>query len=182
MTTSNYVLYAVAVGAILGAVAFFGLSPFGQSVVQQITQYGSPVGTTFNTAKVAAINITPSAIAASSTSMLNGDTSNRFITDDFWQCVGSNGQGLSVVAATTTIANLGLQGNANYIMANNFATTSTTNVVESIVASTTEGVLPGTSRVWPSGTYLTFVMGTTSNANFIGNTGTCTVGVHYLAS
>ncbi len=136
------------------------------------TLAGSPTGTTFSTAKIAAINFTPSASAASSTSMLNSDASDREITSTFNTCAGVNGQGITITGATTSVANLGLQGNPNLI-SNMFGTT-TTSAKSYYVSTTTEGVLSGTSRVWPAGTYLTFVASSTTS-------GVCTVGAHYLA-
>lgn len=134
---------------------------------------GSPAGTTFNTAKIAAVSYTPSTSAASSTSILNTDTSTRIITGGFSSCNGTNGQGFTLTVATTSVASQGLQGNANY--AENIVATTTTTSTNFYVGSTTEGVITNTSRLWPSGTYLSFVASAV-------NAGTCTVGVNYLGS
>lgn len=177
MNTSNIVKVIVGVGLALGICAFFGVTPFGQSVVQQTTTQ-SGAGSTFSTAKIAEVIINPSVVTASSSSILNTDVSARIITDSVWSCSGSNGQGLSVVGATTSVTGVGLNGNINYFM-NSFATTTVASQIE-YVASSTEGIQTYTNRLWPAGTYATFVMGTTST--FVGNAGSCQVAVHYLAS
>lgn len=167
----NIIIGVVVVAAVLGALAFFGLTPFGKEAVTEIS--GSPAGSTFNTAKVAAINFTPATPAASSTSLLNTDSSARYIQSGFASCSGVTGQGGTFTAATTTIPNLGVQGNTN--SAETIIATTTAGAQFMYSASSTEGVISQTSRVWPSGTYLTFVDSNT-------NTGICTVGVDYLGS
>lgn len=135
----------------------------------------SPVGSSFNSAKLAAINIIPNTSAASSTSILNTDSNDRYVLDTFLACSGVNGQGVYLKAATTSVSSLGLQGNANLI-ASTTATTTTTSLFD-YVSTSTEGTLPMTGRVWPSGTYLTFLFNNTATTS-----ATCTPGVHYLAS
>lgn len=158
------VLAVVIGGAIWGAYQY----PKAQMVL------GSPTGAMFGDGKVAATNYSPATSAASTTSMLNTDGSTRYITDEFASCSGVNGQGSTFTAATTTVAgSTGLQGNINFIL--NAAATTTTSSTFEYVASSTEGVLTYTSRLWPANTNLTFLSSAT-------NAGLCTVGVHYLAS
>ena len=102
---------------ILGALVIIGLAGsyfVGFEYPQIPASFGSPVGTTFNTAKVAMTNYTPSASAASSTSILNTDASTRYIVSSTVACNGVNGQGGTFTFATTSVANEGLQGNTNY--------------------------------------------------------------------
>lgn len=166
----NYliVIVVVAVLAVVGTLAYVD----GHKS-EAIPVTASPVGSTFNTAKIAAINFTPSTSAASSTSILNTDSNSRFIVSNFVSCGGTNGQGFTATAATTTTSSNGLQGNTNYA-ANTVATTSVSSTYM-YTASSTEGVIQYTSRIWPSGTYLTFVASAV-------NSGVCTVGVNYLPS
>ena len=161
---------------ILGALVIIGLAGsyfVGFEYPQIPASFGSPVGTTFNTAKVAMTNYTPSTSAASSTSILNTDASTRYIVSSTVACNGVNGQGGTFTFATTSVANEGLQGNTNY--AGNDVATTTTSSTFMYVASSTEGVPTYTNRLWPSGTYLSIVDSTT-------NQGVCTVGVNYLGS
>lgn len=163
---------AVVVGvAIVGAYLYPGST---NTTIEQ-TIAGSPVGTNFANAKVAATNYTPSSSAASSTSILNTDASTRYVTDNFVDCNGVNGQGITIQAATTTVSSQGLQANTNLAM-NTFGTTTTT-ATNFYTASSTAPNPAGVGLLWPSNTYLTFVA--TSSAF---NSGVCTVGVHYLAS
>lgn len=161
----------ISIVALLVAAAIVGAYFYPGSTVVQLA--GSPAGTTFNTAKVAAINYSPATAAASSTSILNTDTSTRILTDEFVSCTGANGQGATFTMATTTLANLGSQGNNNSA-ATVIATTTTTSQ-NMYSASSTEGAITYVSRLWPSGTYLTI----TASAV---NSGSCNVGAHYLGT
>jgi hypothetical protein len=164
-----YGLVALVAAAIFGVFFFTGND-------DAVT--ASPEGATFNTAKVAAIVMAPNSNAASSTSILNSDANDRIVTDSFVTCnsfgtspSSANASAVTVKAATTTVASLGLQGNANFA-ANFTFSTSTLNVYS---ATSTEGVITGTSRVWPAGKYMTYNLTATSTA------GVCVVGSHYLA-
>jgi len=172
MTTFSKSLLAFAVvGALAGIVAFFNVSPF-RSAIEQLA--GSAAGTTFQTAKVAAVNFAPATSAASSTSILNSDAGNRYITDTFLDCLGANGQGFQTIqGATTSVASLGLQGSINYFASTTATTTAAANNM--YVSTSTEGALGSETRVWGAGSYITFVVSST-------NSGACTAGVHYLQS
>lgn len=174
-STKNIVAF---VAAVVIAGFIWGAYQYPKSVSQTIYQ-GSPSGTVFNTAKVAAANIAPSVIAASSTSILNSEASTRYVMDSFLTCNGTNGQGNSLQVATTSVVGLGLQGNTNYV-ANIFGTTTLSSTYY-YAASSTEPTPTYTGRLWPTGTYLTFIYGS-STTGFFANNGTCTVGVHYLSS
>lgn len=133
----------------------------------------SPAGSTFTTSKEASVVYLPATSAASSTSILNTDANNRFITSGTVACFGTNGQGGTFTVATTTIPNLGLQGNTNY--AENIVATTTTSSLLMYTASSTEGVLTYTSRVWPAGVYETVVDSAVTGAS-------CTISLHYVPS
>ncbi len=164
-------LQKVAVGLVV-APAIVGGYFFPGAVQNQIAGT-SPAGSTFSSAKIAAINYTTSTSAASSTSLLNTDANDRYITDEFIACYGVKGQGITITAATTSVSSLGLQGNPN-LVTNIFGTTTTSSTFF-YVASSTESAPTYTGRLWAAGSYLTFVASST-------NAGICTVGVHYLAS
>lgn len=141
----------------------------------------SPVGTEFGTQKIAAVAWSLSSGSATSTSLYNGDQNDRVIESSFVACdtVGTSrtaytGAGLASLilrAATTSADAPAIVSNTNYAVNISPLATSTPVV---LAASSTEGVLNGYSRVWPSGSYLTFF----SNAT---NTAQCTVGVKYFA-
>lgn len=174
-TTSKILLIFAVVGAIAGLVTFFGYSPFGKQVIQQT--FGSPVGSTFSTQKIASVNINPNGLTNStSTSILNTDSSARYIVDyGTAACTGlliasTSVANLAVQAATTSVANLGLQGNTNYALN---LTVSTSSSFASLNSTTT---MPNNFLgVWPSLTYMTFTFNAT-------DTGACTVGVGYIGS
>ncbi len=196
------VLALFGVMAILGAGAFMGFSPF-LKVINNVEQIAgaSPTGTTFNSAKVAAISWTPSTAAATSTSILNTDANDRYVIDNVIACgqattsyTAITGGGLANLifkAATTSTANPAVISNTNLIMSDTIATSSgiapgaTGGFPVILVASSS---VPAASPIltsnvgvagfwfdWPAGSYLTFWANATS-------TTACTVGVHYIAS
>ena len=139
--------------------------------------FGSPLGSTFNTSKLATVDMAPATSAASSTSVLNTDASTRYVKSAEIGCsslatAGTSVATLTVTAATTSVANEGLQGNTNNVYVATVATSSTTFVMSSSTTQLASGFL---NAVWPAGTYLTFLFNSTE-------AGTCVVGVTYLAS
>lgn len=126
----------------------------------------------------------PTTSNGTSTSILNSGGSDRAITSVVAYCsnigtsqnflVGNTAptlvsNGWTLLVATTSVANQGLQANANYI-ANTFVATTTSTY---FTATSTEGVIAYANRIWPTGSYLTF----NSNAT---NTATCTYGANWL--
>lgn len=170
--TTKIISVVVGILAVLGAVAFFGYSSFLKTIVQQ---FGSPVGTTFNTAKIVAVNMSPATAAASSTSILNTDASARWVANyGMAACTGVATAGTSVSifnvqAATTSVANQGLQGNTNVAINLNIATSS------SFVNASTSTPSTAIGSYWAAGTYMTFLFNTT-------NAAACTVEMDYLGS
>ncbi len=134
---------------------------------------GSAAGTTFSTAKVAQINVSP--LTATTTNVYNSDDSSRIIESGFAYCntVGAstgNSVPLTLVAATgTTAGTAALNANTNYA----FNVTIGTSTAVTSNASSTYG--SPIFQIWPSGTYMNFYFAAT-------NTAACTVGVHYVAS
>jgi len=139
----------------------------------------SPTGSTFNSAKVAAIVFAPATGSATSTSILNSDANDRYVTDSFSYCqsVGTSftaytGTGLTELrfkGATTSTASPAAVSNTNFALNVIVATSSVYS------ANATSTFVAAVNQVWPSGSYMTF----TSNAT---NTAICTVGVNYVAS
>lgn len=143
----------------------------------------TPATSTFTSAKVAEVGFSPTTATATSTSILNSDSTDRVVTDSFYYCNGMgtsltaySGVGLAnliFTAATTSAASpIGL-GNNNLVLSSNVATSSAGASV--YTASTTIPFPNDSSRLWASGSYMTFY----SNAT---NTAACVIGVHYLAS
>ncbi len=173
----NKILSTVAVLVLVLGIGLW----IGHSLNVLLANFGSPVGTTFNNAKIAAVNMSPLLIAATSSSILNSDASDRWITDSGVACTGvgtsntiTTGTGLAswtFQAATTSVASLGLQGNTNY--AANITVATSSAYVQT--ASSTPGVIGAISALWKAGSYMTF----TYNAT---NTAACTPYVHYIAS
>jgi hypothetical protein len=167
----------------LGAVLWFGVNyPHSQVLVQQL---GSATGSTFGTAKVAEVVMAPTTQAATSTSILNTDSSNRWVTDGFAHCTGNstaltNGTGaglanLTLKAATTSTSALGIQGNPQ-LAANITMGTSTTYTYNSTTTPTGTIGTGAVTYLWAAGSYMSFVFNATTTS------ASCVVGVHYLAS
>ncbi len=180
MTKQTLVSLGVAVAILLGVAGLF----FPKSVSQTVTQLvGSPTGSTFNTAKVAAINMTLATAAATSTSVYNGDSSDRVILDLFASCSGVGtsltaytGAGLAsltISAATTSTSAPANVTNASLVFGAS-GTTIATSTPDAYSANTTFTAGPFLRR-WAAGSYLTFFTNAT-------NTAACNVGAHYLAT
>ncbi len=177
----KYLYGVLAVGAVLGSLAFFNLTPF-RTIVQQVV--GSAVGTTFNTAKIASVNMTPSSGSASSTSLLNGDASARWVKNVDVGCTGVGTSNAFVgqagvanwhlLVATTSVANNGLQGNTTYV--GNVLIATSTSFSQSASSTVASAISISTDQYyWPAGSYLTFDFDAT-------NTAACTVSASYIAS
>lgn len=167
-------------GIVLVAIIALGGYVFPQVDLSQLGT-GSPAGTTFSSAKVAQINVTPSSSSATTTSIQNTDASDRIIEGSFVSCTTAGSvfaQTAAGVAAwtwkmgTTSTANPAILSNTNLAADLTVATSSTQ---DSYLSSTTNPVLP-ISRRWQAGSYLTIETNATSSS------AACTVGVHYLAS
>lgn len=142
----------------------------------------SPSGSYYNDQNASSIVFTPS--TGTSTSILNNGGSDRAIiatraycssigtSQTFTTGVGLTSNGWTLLAATTSVANQGLQGNTNYILNGFIGTTSPLGTY--YLASTTEGVIQYVARIWPVNTYLTF----NSNAT---NTATCSYDADWIS-
>lgn len=162
--------------AILGAIAFFGYSPFLKTVVQQ---FGSPVGTTLNTQKQASIIF---ALTATSTSILNPFGQTVYVLGPQIAC---NNVGSSRTLVTGTgIASLTLLiGTSSVSDVNQAATSSAAEVGNLTIATSTPNFLLASSTmqtatssyatVWGATEYMTFQANAT-------NTAICTAGVAVL--
>lgn len=165
---------------ILGLVLVVSIYGAYEYPLAKETLGNAPVGTQFGTMKIASINWSLTSGGATTTSVYNNDLNDRYIESSFLACdtVGTSktaysGAGLAALiirAATTTTAAPTIVTNTNY--AANYASVATSTAVL-LTSSSTEGVLTGYSRVWPSQTYLSFF----SNAT---NTAQCTAGVKYF--
>lgn len=164
---SKYIIGIIAVLAIAGSYYVGFMYPTASVSV------GSPVGTTFNTAKVAQVNMVPSTSAATTSSIYNGSGNGYWIYTPYANCSNVNQTAstslahLTVTVATSSVANEGIEGNAN---------TATVNVSTSTYFSANTGSAPSAvSAYWASGSYLTFAFNATISAQ-------CTVGVYYQGS
>jgi hypothetical protein len=164
------ILYGVVGLVVLGVIFFIGKSLSGTSNL-----VGSAVGTTFSTGKIAAANLSLAVTGATSTSILNTDGSDRWVSGAFTYCTGASASSnliianLLIQAATTSAATPTLVTNTN--LAANLSVSTTTTF--SSQSSTTIGA--GVLSNWAAGSYMTFF----SNAT---NTAACTVGVSYIPS
>lgn len=143
---------------------------------------GSATGSTFSTAKIAMIVFAPATASATTTSVYNGDASDRIIKAFDYNCssVGtsktfSTGTGLATFTfsvSTSTSASNNASVNTNYVFNGDVATST----ADQYVASTTPGLTTTVAfRRWAAGTYLLI----SANAT---NTASCVVGAEYLAT
>jgi len=181
---TKYIVTGVIALIIAGGV--FGGYKYLVTPVQQVA--GSPVGTTFNTSKFAGVNVNLANPGANgtSTTILNSDASDRYITSIETGCEGVGtsktaytGVGLSALTlsvATTSTANIATNGNAN-VVGGGTITMGTSTSQFAISTSTNAGANgnPAPYFIWGAGTYLDFTFNAT-------NTAACTVGVKYIAS
>lgn len=181
MTTKGKALVATLCAVVIGA-AIWGAYKYPQAVVQGT---GSAAGVAFNTAKFAGETASLASPGANgtSTSILNSDSSDRYITSVVAACntVGTSrtaysGAGLAnwniTVATTSTADPAALPSGYNPVLGGVLnISTSTPNT---LVASSTAGV-SSTTLIWAANSYLTFW----SNAT---NTAACTFGANYVGS
>lgn len=148
----------------------------------QLAGTASTTGSTFNTAKVAEVAMAPISLTSTTTSLLNSDATDRIVDSSFVSCAtsslqvfGAAGAGLANWIwqfATTSVANLGLQGNTNFASQITVATSATDNAY---TASSTQTGLGARGRLWPSGGYLSILsIGSSTNSTL-----TCQAGVYY---
>lgn len=145
----------------------------------------SPTGATFTTSKTAgiAMNLANPGQNGTSSSLLNTDSNDRYISSDH---IGCENVGTSRTAYTgAALANLQLSiGTTTTGTSSSFSSvfptmlnfnlgTSTVNLLVS--SSTLLTATSSNAAVWPAGTYLTFSFNAT-------NTAMCTVGVDYFGS
>ena len=177
----NTLIGIVVVGAVLGTIAFFNVSPF-RSAVQ--SAFGSAAGSTFSTAKFAGVvvSLTTAGASATSTSILNTDAYDRYVSEFKVGCekvgtsyVANTGAGLAswqISVGTTTTASPAAFSSFAAVATNFVLSTSSTNV---LAASSTLATGSQNATIWPTNTYMTFAFNAT-------NTAACTVGVSYFGS
>lgn len=181
MTTKGKAIVAALCAVVIG-LAIYGAYQYPQAVVYNT---GSPAGSSFSNMKFAGETASLASPGANgtSTSVLNSDASDRYITRVFAECntVGTSrtaysGAGLAnwfvTVATTSTADPAALPTGYNPVTGNNLVIGTSTTVSQ--VASSTAGVAT-TSNLWAAGSYLTFQ----SNAT---NTAACTFGAEYIGS
>lgn len=174
----------IIVGIVVALVA--GVAGYLLGHTPSVSVTTSPTGSTFSTAKTAlvAINLANPGSTGTSTSILNTDSNDRYITSVEAGCTGVGtsksayaGVGLAALTltmATSSTAAPATNGNVNTLQSIITIGTSTPNFV--ISSSTAGGVGNNlVSNIWASGSYLTI----TSNAT---NTAVCTAGVKYFGS
>lgn len=137
-------------------------------------------GVTNSTSKIATITLSPATASATTTSLYNGDGTDRVITSSMVSCtsVGTSKTYLTGAAlasftlqmSTSTSATGNAMSNTNYAANLTISTSSPW----TYTSSSTDPVLGSMSRIWPTNTYLN----PTFNAT---NTAVCTLGVHYLS-
>lgn len=153
-----------------------------KSTAQFTAGVTSSAGVTNSTAKLFSVTMSPSVASATTTSLLNSDSTDRMITGNILGCTGvGNSQayltgaglltgGWALQFSTSTVGSTGLQGNLNY--AGNISIATSSAWLQQ--ASSTLGVLGAVGLVWPASTYLNFTFNAT-------NTAACTIGVSAIS-
>lgn len=173
MTTTT--LKIVGVLIVIFAIAGAYFYPIGSQIA------GSSAGASFTSAKVAQININPQSITSTSTSLLNTDASDRYVTDGFVSCKGLTNMFAADAAGVATFnwtaATSSTASPVPSIASNAFASMQVTlGTSTSFNQTATSTYTVPWGRIWTAGTYMVFQTNATSS------TAACTVGVHYLAS
>ena len=184
MTTKQKVWLSAVIAVGLGLVILGSyLYPQNETVYVDGNSVGSPAGSTFSSAKIATVSMVPATGSATSSSILNTDSSDRWVEDFVVSCSGigtsqgfitggglaTNGWGVNF--GTTSVASQGNQGNANTTFVNLATSSPHAYNVEGVSTTTVTGL----KRLWASGSYMTYTFNAT-------NTASCIVGVNYLAS
>lgn len=164
---------------------FIGYGLHGSKVTLTAGNVTSPAGSTFGTAKFygVAVNLANPGANGTSTTLVNTDATDRFITSTK---VGCEGIGTSLTAyagagLSSLQLSIGTTTSASPITFNTFAAvalnlnlaTTTTNLLFS--STTIATATSSNAAVWHSGENLTFYFNAT-------NTAACTVGVDVLGS
>lgn len=180
-TTSKIVIGLAFIGAILGSLAFFGFSPFGRQVVNEV--FGSPSGTTSTSVDGATVVV--SMTNATSSSILNPTGQLAYVYLGLVNCTGVGtsqslvtGGGLAALtltAGTTSTATAPAGGFEFTTEILQGVTIGTSSPVFALASSTMQTATTSFATLWPAGTYMTFV----SNAT---NTAVCTFGVGTFGS
>ena len=162
--------YKTIILGVLVILAIAGAYMYPKAVIS----FGSATGTTFNSAKIALVNVAPATSAASSTSILNTDDSARWVEAGYATCTGTGSESLvqaslKFTLSTTSVASQGLQGNTNITAS---IPVSTTTAFSNNATTTSNSTV---LAYWPSGTYMTILTSATTTA-------ACTVGVAYNPS
>lgn len=177
MTLSKNILWAALLVGVIAVVVIASL------FLPKLAFGASPAGSTFNDSKQAsvAINLASPGTNGTSTSMINTDGNDRFITSEHAVCEGVGtsqtaytGTGLASLTlkmATSTTANPTSNANTNTLPTITVSTSTPNFGISSSTIATPGNNLVG--NVWLAGSPLTI----TANAT---NTAVCTVGVSYV--
>lgn len=175
------------VAAIFTGLVIFTFLPKGESANQLAGT--SPQGSTFGDPKVAAVavNLASPGANATSSSILNTDSNDRFVTGWMLNCA-------NVGTSKTAYTGAGLANLTMYVGTTSASAPATTgattafwtpvisayNVPTSTLSfamgsSTSVSATSTLAALWPAGSYMTFIFNAT-------NTAACTVGVNYIGS
>lgn len=170
------------VGAVILGLLIYGAYQFP---TVQVATVQSTAGSTFNSAKFAGIvaDLSSPGSTGTSTSVLNTDSSDRYVTGLRAGCsaVGTSrtaysGAGLAaltVSAATSSTASPATQSNTNAVGGGSVTIGTSTAQWAVSTSSATGSGSNAPYNVWAAGSYMTF----TTNAT---NTAQCTFGVDYV--
>lgn len=162
-------------------VVLAGITWAGITFPKQIQFGASATGSTFGTAKIAEVVMAPQSRTATSTSILNSDSSDRVVLDAGVNCsglsnmFGSTSGGLSTYqwyAGTTSSAAPTASIASNALLAMNVAVATTTSAGFTATSTYTNPY----ARIWGAGTYMTFQTNGTSSATV------CQPFVHYIGT
>lgn len=174
----KYFLGIIAIGATLGTVAFFNVSPFRATVMQVV---GSNGGTNTSTKQLEAVSWDLSTGTSTSVYVPSNLTASQFqlsctgVGTSYTAYTGAGLASVTITAATTSASHTADTPTSNTSVSNTNNVVSTTLATSSTIttiASTTQSVggAAGVSQLVLGGSYLTF----STNAT---NTAVCNIGV-----
>lgn len=177
---------ALIVVALIALGGYFYPGSTSSTVIQQVPSpsFGtaSPAGSTFNTAKIAAVAMAPATGSATSSSITNTDATDRYVLATE---IGCQNIGTSLTAYTGTgLANLLLTIGTTTVAGSNLAPWARIGQI-TVATATPQSFLSASSTLLTATSSLAAIWHTGENMQFTWNatnTASCSVGIRYIGS
>lgn len=168
MNTNKSLALLVGLVLIVGGIAGFGLEKLFSPAPVSVSTQASPSGSTFSSAKVALVAVNVATVTPAS--LYNSDANDRVVTN-IWMATQTTGGTTTqyYIQAATSSNPYNVVGNTNYVYSSPGVSGSTGISISAKgffqIASSTTNQFQSTlgTFVWPSGTYLNFVISSSTN-------------------